>query len=97
MSITTSPLYRKAVTYVAKQTVAGADSQQIEWDLLNLNEFSALMTGFDIEELYDRVNDIREEGEEAAEDERLRVSERDAQRYEAYLAEYPELDAHREW
>lgn len=97
MSITTSPLYRKAVTYVAKQTVAGADPQQIEWDLLNLEQFSPLMAGFDAEELYDRVNDIREEGEEAAEDERLRVMERDAQRYEAYLSEYPELDDHREW
>lgn len=97
MSITTSRLYREAVTYVAKQTLASSDPQQIEWDLLNLEQFSALISGFDAEELYDRINDIREEGEDAAEDERLRVMERDAQRYEAYLAEYPELDTHREW
>jgi hypothetical protein len=97
MSITTSSLYREAVTYVAKQTVAGADPQQIEWDLLNLDQFSSLTASFDAKELYDRINDIREEGEEAAEDERLRAMERDAQRYEAYLSEYPELDTHREW
>lgn len=97
MTITTSHLYRKAISYVAKQTIAGIDPQQIEWDLLNLDQFSPLVSSFDIEDLYDRITDIREEGEEAAEDERLRAMEQDAQRYEQYLSDYPELDTHREW
>jgi hypothetical protein len=97
MTVTTSSLYREAVAYAAKQITAGSDPQQIEWDLLNLDQFSPLISSFDIEDLYQEVVWIIENGEEAAEDERLRVMERDAQRYEQYLSDYPELDTHREW
>lgn len=97
MTVTTSPLYREAVTYVAKQTIAGTDPQQIEWNLLNLEQFSSLISSFDAEDLYQEIVWLIENGEEAAEDERLRVMERDAQSYEQYLSDYPELETHREW
>lgn len=87
--------YRKAVTYAAEQITAGTQVEKIEWDLRNLEEFAPLIKSFG-GDLYERVIQIIEDAEDAAEAERLRVMERDARRYEEYLAEYPELDTHRE-
>ena len=90
-------LRRQAVSYVATQINAGTDIQEIEWNLLNLEQFAPLIKSFDEDDLYQEVVYLIEAGEEALEDERMRVMERDARRYEDYLAEYPELDTHREW
>lgn len=86
-------LRRKAVAYAVTRIEAEADLHEIEWELLNLEPYAPLIASFDAEYLYDEVIEIIEDAQDTVEDQRMLNSER----YDAYLAEYPELDSHREW
>lgn len=86
-------LRRKAVAYAVSRIEAEADYQEIEWELLNLEPYAPLLASFDAQCLYDEVIEIIEDAQDMVEDQR----QRNGERYEAYLAEYPELDSLREW
>jgi hypothetical protein len=86
-------LYRKAVAYAAGQIEIGTDYQDIEWSLLNLEDFAPLINGLDIEVMYDCVSEIMSEADNEVEDRKIR----NIQRWEDYIAHNPELDTHREW
>jgi hypothetical protein len=81
-------LRRLAVSYAVSEIKIETDYQEIEWNLLNLDQFKPLIASFDVEVLYDCVSEILSEADDQIADEKLR----NAQRYDEYLAEYPELD-----
>lgn len=84
-------LRTKAVKYAATLITAGVPVEEIETDLLNFEAFAPLIRSFG-GDLYEQVIQIIEDGEDAAETARADAMERDARRYDEYLAEYPELD-----
>jgi hypothetical protein len=93
----TIDLRTQAVEYAARQVVAGELHSIIKANLLTLPEFAPLLIDQTKIEACAYVEDIIDDGEDAADIAFREDQERDIRRYEGYLAEYPELDRHREW
>ncbi|HZI74299.1 MAG TPA: hypothetical protein VFD73_09805 [Gemmatimonadales bacterium] len=88
-----SQLHSDAVDYAADLIKAGVDYQIIEWNLLNQERFAPLVSSFDIEDLYDGIQNILSCADDQVEDERLRNEER-AWEYER---DYPEPHDVQKW
>jgi hypothetical protein len=94
MIMTTIPtLYRKAVAYAVQRLDVEVDYQRVEWELLNDPQFKPLIDSLDADVLYDCISEIMTDADIEVENRKIR----NIQRWEDYMAEYPELDTHREF
>jgi hypothetical protein len=86
-------LRRIAHSYAVNRLRDGVDYQEIEWDLLNLEQFKAFATNPAIHDLYDYISAIIADADLTVEEENRRNEER----YEEYLQEWPELHDVQKW
>lgn len=64
----TPSLYRQAVAYAVERFEVDTDPQQIEWELLNLDQFKPLTSSLDADVLYDCIAEIMAEADAQNED-----------------------------
>jgi hypothetical protein len=88
MTTNIEALRNKAVRYAAVHINNDTDWQEIEWNLLNNEQFEALMANFDAEDLYDEILEIMYDADTLAEDWRHTSQ----QLRDDYDARHPELD-----
>lgn len=86
-------LRRLAHSYAVNRLRDGADYQEIEWDLLNLEQFKAFAANRDIEDLYDYISAIIADADLTVEEENRRNEERAAE----YERQWPELHDVQKW